>query len=115
MFDPAGNREYQDRNDESELVEDLTPEEDVVEIESTLLSSSEAFMILNQLQEFIEAEEEKETCSDSVCVLTKKIKQLRIASEKQKTLSDYFVQILSSTFHLILVLSMYIFFLQGNL
>ena len=49
-------------------------------------------MILNQLQEFFEANEEKEACSDSVRVLTKKkIEQLCTALKKQMKKSDYFV------------------------
>ena len=47
---------------EFESEEDHDPEEDAVEVESTLISSAHTLVMLDQLQEFFEANDEENDC-----------------------------------------------------
>ena len=79
-----------ERSNESESEEDTNLEEDALEVESTPVSSAEALTMLDQLQEFFEANDEEDD-SSAVRQLTRKVEQMRLATKKQKTIHDYFM------------------------
>ena len=76
-----------ERRDESESEED--PEEDAVEVDSTLINSSQALMMLDQLHDFFEVYEDEDDCSN-VRYLTRKVEQMRLTSKKTNDNSTLF-------------------------